>query len=133
MDGRRNGIGGEVPRVLLVEDHRAFSGALAFSLDREPDLRVVGRTASAAECRRYLSGGEGFDVAVVDLYLADGEGIGLIDEMRESCPGVPVVVLTISVDPADHTRAKQAGADEVISKADDLDEIVATIRRFGGG
>ncbi len=122
-----------MPRGLLVEDHRAFSGALAFSLDREQDLRVVGRTASAAECRRYLSGGEGFDVAVVDLYLADGESIRLIDEMRESCPGVPVVVLTISVDPADHARAKEAGADEVLSKADDLEEIVATIRRFGGG
>ncbi len=133
MDGRRNGIGGEVPRVLLVEDHRAFSGALAFSLDREQDLRVVGRTASAAECRRYLSGGEGFDVAVVDLYLTVGEGIGLVDEMRESCPGVPVVVLTISVDPADHARAREAGVDEVLSKADDLDEIVATIRRLGGG
>ncbi len=119
--------------MLLVEDHRAFSGALAFSLDRETDLRVVGRTSSAAECRRYLSGGEGFDVAVVDLYLADGESIRLIDEMRESCPGVPVVVLTISVDPADHARAKEAGADEVLSKADDLEEIVATIRRFGGG
>ncbi len=133
MDGRCKGMGGEVPRALLVEDHRAFSGALAFSLDREQDLRVVGRTASAAECRRYLSGGEGFDVAVVDLYLTVGEGIGLVDEMRESCPGVPVVVLTISVDPADHARAREAGVDEVLSKADDLDEIVATIRRLGGG
>ena len=72
-------------------------------------------------------------MAVVDLYLADGEGIGLIDDMRESCTGVPVVVLTITVDPADHARAKEAGADKVLSKADDFEEIVATIRRFGGG
>ena len=122
-----------MPRVLLVEDHRAFGEALAFSLDRETDLRVVGSTASAAECHRYLSDGEGFDVAVVDLYLADGEGIGLIDEMRESCPGVPVVVLTISVDPAEHARAREAGADEVLSKAADLDEIVGTIQRLGSG
>ena len=93
----------------MVEDNRAFGEALAFSLDREPDLRVVARTASATECHRYLSSGEGFDVAVVDLYLADGEGIGLIDEMREFCPGVPVVVLTISVDPLDHARAREAG------------------------
>ncbi len=119
-------------RVLLVEDHRAFGEGLAFMLDQEPDLRVVGRTASAAECHRYLSGGEGFDVAVVDLYLADGEGIELIDEMRQSCPGVPVMVLTISVDPVDHARAKEAGADEVVSKAADLDEIIATIKRLGG-
>ncbi len=119
-------------RVLLVEDHRAFSEGLAFMLDQEPDVRVVGRTDSAAECHRYLSGGEGFDVAVVDLYLADGEGIELIDEMRESCPGVPVLVLTISLDPADHARAKEAGADEVITKVAALDEIIATVKRLGG-
>ena len=120
-------------RVLLVEDHRAFSEGLAFMLDREPDLRVVGRTDSAAECHQYLSGSEGFDVAVVDLYLADGEGIELIDEMRQSCPGVPVLVLTVSVDPADHARAKEAGADEVVSKAADLGAILATIKRLGSG
>jgi DNA-binding NarL/FixJ family response regulator len=28
-------------RVLLVEDHAAFRGALAFLLGREPDLEVV--------------------------------------------------------------------------------------------
>ncbi len=71
-------------------------------------------------------------MAIVDLYLADGEGIGLIDEMRGSCPGVPVVVLTVSEDPAEHARAREAGADEVLSKAADLDEIVATIKRLGG-
>lgn len=102
-------------RVLLVEDHRAFSESLAYLLDREPDLQVVGSTASAAECRRYLSGGEGFDVAVVDLYLADGEGIELIHEMRESCPAVTVLVLTISLGPTDHSRVKEAGANEVVS------------------
>ena len=120
-------------RVLLVEDHRAFGEGLAFMLDREPDLRVVGRTDSAADCHWYLSGGEGFDVAVVDLYLADGEGIELIDEMHQSYPGVPVLVLTISVDPTDHARAKEAGADEVVSKAATLDEIIATIKRLGSG
>ena len=51
--------------------------------------------------------------------------------MRESCPGVPVVVLTISVDPSEHARAREAGADEVLSKATDLDEIVATIKWLG--
>ncbi len=46
----------EVTRVLLVEDYRAFSEGLTHLLDQEPDLRVVGRTDSAAECRRYFIG-----------------------------------------------------------------------------
>lgn len=120
-------------RVLLVEDHRVFGETFAYLLERRLDMRVVARTQSAAECRRYLSGGEGFDVAIVDLHLPDGDGIGLIEEMRESCPGVPVVVLTISEDPEEHARAREAGAEEVLSKSDDLPEILAAVRRYANG
>ena len=76
-------------RVLFVEDHRIFGDSFALLLEREPDLKVVARTRSAAECQRYLSGGERFDMAIVDLHLPDGGGTSLIDEMRKSCPDVP--------------------------------------------
>jgi len=42
-------------------------------------------------------------------------------------------VLTVSVGPADHARAREVGADEAASKAADLDDVVATINRLGGG
>ncbi len=117
-------------RVLFVEDHRVFSDSFAQLLDREPDLKVVARTRSAAECQRYLSSGEGFDMAIVDLHLPDGEGTSLIEEMSKSCPGVPVLVLTISIDPEEIARAREAGAEEVLSKSDDFLAILAAIRRF---
>ncbi len=60
-------------RVLLVEDHAAFREALAFLLNREPDLEVAAQAGSLAEARKALPQG-GFDVAVVDLGLPDGDG-----------------------------------------------------------
>ena len=119
-------------RVLLVEDHGVFGESFAFLLDRQPDMRVVARTESLSESQRHLSAGEGFDVAVVDLHLPDGEETSLIEEMRESRPGVRVVVLTISIDQEEHERAREAGAEEVLSKSDDLLEILGAIRRFAG-
>lgn len=118
-------------RVLLVEDHRAFSDSFAMLLGEEPDIEVVGRVGSASECRRFAASGEKFDVAVVDLYLPDGEGIDLIGELRKVCPRAPVLVLTISLDPDDHSRAIGAGADKVLSKSTSLEEIVATVRHLG--
>ena len=117
-------------RVLLVEDHRVFSDSFAFLLDKEPDLKVVARTHSASECQRYLAGGEGFDMAIVDLYMPDVEGASLIEEMREACPDVPVLVLTISIDQEELAQARKAGADEVLSKSDDFLDILGEIRRF---
>jgi DNA-binding NarL/FixJ family response regulator len=71
-------------RVLLVEYHAAFRGALAFLLGREPDLEVVAQAGSLAEARE-APGGE-FDVAVVDLGLPDGGGGELIGELRLATP-----------------------------------------------
>ncbi len=53
--------------------------------------------------------------------------------MRGSYPGVPVVVLTKSVDPADHARAIEAVADGVPSNAADIDEVLAAMKRRVGG
>ncbi len=118
-------------RVLLVEDHRVFSDGLAYLLNLEPDLEVLGTASSALECRAFMEGEERFDVAVVDLYLPDAEGVDLIGELRGFCPGSAVALLTISLDEDDWQRARDAGAAEVLSKATDPDEIVAAIRRLG--
>ncbi|MGB3632615.1 MAG: response regulator transcription factor [Rubrobacteraceae bacterium] len=118
-------------RILLVEDHRSFSESFAMILDREPGLHVVERSASASACRDFLSRGEGFDLAIVDMFLPDGKGIDLLTELRESCPEAPALVLTVSVDSEDHRQALEAGADRVLSKASPLEEILEAINSVG--
>ncbi|MDP9426947.1 MAG: hypothetical protein M3P37_13200 [Actinomycetota bacterium] len=44
-----------------------------------------------------------------------------------------VLVLTISMEAQEHARAREAGADEVVSKAASLSEIFARIRRLANG
>jgi DNA-binding NarL/FixJ family response regulator len=117
-------------RLLLVEDHAAFRDSLALLLEREPDLEVIGRVGSVAECREFLSGGGEFDVAVVDLYLPDGDGVELIGQLRNANPHATVLVLTISLDPEDYARAGQAGAEQVISKDTPLEWLMSAIRRL---
>ena len=72
-------------------------------------------------------------MAIVDLYLRAGEGIGMISGMCGSCPGVRVMVLTISDDPKDNARARGMGVDAVMNKAEDLFVILAAIRRLANG
>ena len=114
-------------RVLLVDDHTAFLYPLAFLLDREPDLSVVGQAESLTEARRLLVG---IDVAVVDLHLPDGDGIDLIPEFRAANPSGTALVLTGSPDPSDHARAAAAGAAAVLHKSTPLAEVVRVVRRL---
>ena len=118
--------------ILLVEDHHVFRGSVAKILQRERGLEVIGQVESVAECRSFLSTGEQVDMAIVDLYLPDGDGTEVIGDLRGANPNASVFVLTASLNPQDHVRAREAGADEVLSKASSLEEIVEVVRRLAG-
>jgi hypothetical protein len=69
----------QMRRVLLVEDHAAFRQALTDVLNMQPDLEVVGRAGSLAEGRTAAAAlVEEVDVAVVDVFLPDGNGVELV-------------------------------------------------------
>ena len=116
-------------RVMLVEDHADFRRLLAYVVDREPGLEVVAQAGSLGEARR-LAASAGCDVAVLDMGLPDGSGADLIAELRRSKPGAAVLILSASLDAANITRAKEAGADEMLDKFVDPAEVVGAIRRL---
>ncbi len=119
-------------RLLLVEDHASFRQTLAFVFDQQPDFEVVAQAGSLGEARRVMRGCEA-DLGIIDLGLPDGEGTELIEELHEANPDFAALVLTASLDRAEHARAIEAGAAGVVHKAADVDEILETTRRLAAG
>jgi len=120
-------------RIFLVEDHASFRQALAFMFEREGEFAVAGQAGSLAEARSFLRvSPEGFDVAVVDLALPDGDGFGLIEELS-SRPDVMTLVLSASLEPARFATAVEAGASGVLHKSAPIGEIVDAVRRLKSG
>ena len=118
---------------MLVEDHAAFRGALAFLLDNEPDMEVAAEAGSLAEARDALWGGplEGnLDVAVLDIGLPDGDGRDLIGELLLRDADVSVLVLSASVEAAGLEEALRAGADAVLEKVEAPLAIAHEVRRL---
>jgi DNA-binding NarL/FixJ family response regulator len=119
-------------RILLVEDHASFRQTLAFVFDREPGFEVVAQAGSLAEARQVMDGLEA-DLGVIDLALPDGEGIELIKDLREANPHFAALVLTASLDRAEHARAVESGAAGILHKSAGVDEILDATRRLGEG
>jgi DNA-binding NarL/FixJ family response regulator len=119
-------------RILLVEDHASFRQTLAFVFDREPGFEVVAQAGSLAEARQVMDGLEA-DLGVIDLALPDGEGIELIKDLRETNPHFAALVLTASLDRAEHARAVESGAAGILHKSAGVDEILDATRRLGEG
>jgi DNA-binding NarL/FixJ family response regulator len=117
-------------RVMLIDDRADFRHLMAVLLDRQADLEVVAQAGSVAEARSHAAV-VGFDVAVLDIGLPDGNGTDLISELRRANRGAAVLILSASLDPKNLKRATEAGADEVLDKLANPAEIVGAIRRLG--
>ena len=117
---------------MLVEDHASFRQTLAFVFDREAEFEVVAQAGSLAEARGVIDGLEA-DLGVMDLSLPDGEGIELIKDLREANPHFAALVLTASLDRAEHARAVESGAAGILHKSAGVDEILDATRRLGEG
>jgi two-component system, OmpR family, response regulator len=123
-----------VSQALVVEDLRLFREALAVMLEEQTDLKKTIQTWSLAEARRAwerLSGDS--DLAIVELDLTNGDGISLIENLREAAPDVPVLALTSARSLEQRARALRAGANEVITMDSSSDQIIDAAKRLLSG
>jgi DNA-binding NarL/FixJ family response regulator len=119
-------------RLLLVDDNALFREALALLLEWNMGLDSV-QAESVAEARLIL--GDSHDevgLAIIDIDLPDGDGIELIEELRETETDVPVLALATGRR-LQRTRALQAGAEEVLTVEEPIEELVGTVRRLLAG
>ena len=96
-------------RVAIIEDQREFREGLAFLIDGTEGYRCAQRFGSMEEALDPL-GRDPPDVALLDIGLPGISGIEGIRLLREQCPGLPVLVLTIYSDDERIFGAMCAGA-----------------------
>ena len=110
-------------RILLAEDDDAIVRLLTDFL-REEGFAV---TAAAGErSAREALERERFDLALVDLQLADGSGFGVCAAARAR--QLPVIFLTASSDESTVVSGFDMGADDYVAKPFRPRELVSRIR-----
>ena len=82
-------------RVLLVEDDGAIVRTLTDLLRSEGFQVEAEATQSGAQARLAA---ERFDIVLLDVTLAEGNGFAVCAAARETAPGMPVIFLTASDD-----------------------------------
>lgn len=80
-------------RVAIVEDHPLFLELIANALKEAPQIDVVAVAEGAAEAKKWFRPEE-IDVLLLDIELADGNGIGLGVNFRRRNPAIGVVLLS---------------------------------------
>lgn len=110
--------------ILLVEDDRPIADNVILALARENmDCRHV---TLAAEGLALLAAG-GFDLAILDVGLPDGNGFDVCRTLR-GFSDIPVIFLTARSDEIDRVVGLEIGADDYVLKPFSPRELAARVK-----
>ena len=110
--------------ILLVEDDVTFSKMLTRFLERNG--YVVEDCYSLEEAKKKLS--DKIKLVFTDLRLPDGDGIGLLKQIKQEYPEIPVVVMTSYAEVSTAVEAMKLGAFDYISKPFQQEEVLNVIK-----
>ncbi|HXP58333.1 MAG TPA: response regulator transcription factor [Streptosporangiaceae bacterium] len=118
--------------VLIVDDHPVVRQGLRVLLDVHDGIEVAGEAADGEEALALAAALEP-DVILLDLKLPGLDGVAVLTELRSRGIGARVLVLTSANDPAQVSRAVQAGASGFLYKDVDPDALIRAIRAVNDG
>ena len=112
-------------RVLLVEDDHAIVRALTDLLEGE-GFAVRSCATQDGACAALAA--DDFDIALLDVTLAQGNGFAVCAAARETAPEMPVIFLTASDDEYSTVAGLDMGAVDYIAKPFRARELISRIR-----
>jgi len=119
-------------RLLVVDDHPVVRAGLRTLLDRESDMEVVGEAEDAGSAVAAVSDLKP-DIVVMDITLADSDGLVATGEIKARWPETKVIVLTIHDDEGYLRQALAVGATGYVLKQAADTELVVAVRAVSRG
>ena len=112
-------------RLLLAEDERALSKALATILERSNySVDTVYDGEAALE---YLAA-DNYDGVILDIMMPKKDGITVLKELRSQGSKIPVLILTAKSEVDDKVLGLDSGANDYLTKPFHSRELLARIR-----
>ncbi len=111
-------------RILVIEDEPDIARGLRDALEFEHfDVSTSGYGREGIKVLRE----RGADLVILDLMLPDINGFTVCEEIRQSHPVVPIILLTARSQETDKIRGLESGADDYVTKPFSVGELIARI------
>ena len=120
------------PKVLIVDDHPIVREGIAQIIRQAGGLEVCAEADCPEKALQAVSTAKP-DVAVVDLALSAGSGLGLIRDLKAWHPRLPLLVLSVHEESLYAERVLRAGASGYVMKHEVTEQFIEAIRKVLSG
>lgn len=118
--------------VLLIDDHTLFRSGIRLLLQRHNEFLVVGEAADGVEgVKRAIQLRP--NLILMDLYMPIMNGLEALHLILQDVPEAVVLMLTVSEDADDLSKALKAGASGYLLKNIDADELIKALHKAREG
>lgn len=112
-------------RTYIVEDNVTIRENLVGTLEELASVKTLGWSETENDAKAWLAAHPGqWDLAIVDLFLKQGSGLGVLEACQQRSAGQRVVVLSNYATADMRKRCAQLGADAVFDKSNEIDALV---------
>ncbi len=109
----------------LVEDSATIRENLISTLEEIAPVKVVGFAETELEASAWLLAHDGdWKLAIVDLFLKEGSGLGVLKGCQNRNADQKVIVLTNYATSDIRRRCAELGSDAVFDKSNELEELL---------
>lgn len=112
-------------RAYIVEDNATIRENLIDTLSELADVETVGIAETESDGTAWLtSHSDQWDIAIVDLFLRQGSGLGVLSACQQRNTNQRMVVLSNYATADVRVRCEQLGVDAVFDKSNEIDALV---------
>lgn len=112
-------------RTYIVEDNATIRENLIGALQELAQIEAVGTAETEDDGKTWLSEHPSqWDLAIVDLFLRQGSGLGVLAACRNRLANQKMVVLSNYATPDVRMRCAQLGVDAVFDKSNEIEALV---------
>jgi len=115
--------------ILFVDDEEMLV-MLAERAFNRMGHKMEGFTDPHAAIREFQNRPDDFNIVVTDLSMPKFSGFDLVEQVRAVRPGIPIVMTSGYVRPADEERAAQYGVKGIVLKPTSFDDLGHTLERI---
>ncbi len=109
-------------KLLLVEDQEELATSICHYFLKEGDVCEIAANFSKATDKLYAYS---YDVLLLDLMLPDGDGLSLLEMVKENWPEMGVLIISAKNALTDKLHGLEMGADDYLPKPFHLAELNA--------